>query len=245
MPVIDIIALCVIGIFAVIGLFHGLMKSLFKTFSLFIIVIVPILICDSVLPVVENQFGNSISNSISSSMITAQNEENPEDGFFYQEIDLSSSENVKKVYTEMGWSGFFASIATAFSSKTLSESKIARPIDVFPQYLMHFLLKCITFVGLMAVTAILLVLLKLLLSKTLLKFEFIKALDKIGGMAFGLLFGLIVYSVVFFVITSLQFSFLSGIQADIASQLEASKNSTTIAYALSNSFIIEYLKSMF
>lgn len=245
LPTIDIIALCVIGVFALIGLFRGFIKSVFKTFSLIIIIFVPILICDAVVPLANNWFGEKTEASVISTIHEKDPESASESGFFYEETNFADSKNVKETYMKLGCSEFIAGVATAFTAKSLSSYQTARPIDIFPPFLSRLIIKVITFVALMAITSVILVILRILLTKIVKTFEFIKALDKIGGLTLGIAFGVILYSVVFFALTNLNFSFLSGIQADISAQLIESQKSTSIAFTLSDSFIIEYLKKLF
>lgn len=243
MPVIDIIAIAIIGLFSVIGIIRGLVKSLFKTFSLFLIVFIPILVCGLITPFVVNSFGKGIEEAIVARINSSESAVEGKNEYFYSEVDFSQSNNIKEVYEKMGISSFISYILASFTADDLQTNELAKPIDVIPSYLTEIFLKIITFVALMAVTAILLLIVKAIILGIISKIEFLKVINRIGGLLFGFMFGVVLYSVVFYFITSLPLSFLSPLQADIASQIELSKGSIGISYALSNSFIIEFFKN--
>ena len=243
----DIMVLVIIGGFTVIGLLAGFSRIFFKFTSLFIVVVLAYLLCETTSPIVNGIFGETLNSDIQNWMINCEEAYAEEERIFFTQLDWSDENNVKTALSHLG----FSSIMTFFTSGLMGDAfksfETAALIEVLPPYLTHIAVTIITFLLLIIIGSIILLIIKLVIKSVIKTIPMLNFIDQIAGGILGFAMGWLLYSGIFLLLTSfpIPVDSVSQFQNSIPEQIETSRNSAQLAYIFSDTFVIDWLKAIF
>lgn len=246
MPIIDIVALGIIAVFAIIGVFRGLAKTIFKLFGVLLAIVLAFYSCPAIGKLFATSFGEQTTTEAKQWLVSIDEAYTDDLKLFTVEKDWTNAENKKEAMVRMGVPSLFSGILTQVTSDNFNEfGESAILSEVLPPLLTQWAMTAIAFLVLLLIYSILILIVKSFFKKLIDKVVILKIVDKIGGFAAGVIIGVVVYSVIFFIISYIPIPFLADLRNTISNQLVESKNTTNIAAWLAETPIITFLVGLF
>lgn len=195
--IVDIVALTLIAVFAIIGLKQGFAKTFVSTFGTFISLILAALLCSSAVNTFQNNFGlvESISNGLQGSMT----------GLFGDTImNTTLRQATETNLAEAGVTSWIIKIVLSIQTSEI-------PMDVTLNQIIcpviaYYVVALISFVILFIIFKIMLFLLSRFVLK-LYKIKIVKKTDKTLGVIFGLIRGILIIELAIWIISIIPLGF--------------------------------------
>ncbi len=201
--IIDIVALAVIIVFAIIGLIQGFTKTFVSAFGGILALLLAGLLCGSMANFLEDKFSfiTSVAGKLGGVMKNV----------FGEVVDIPVGDSSEAILTKQGVAMWLVKMIFSIKEEVPPETTVNSIIcPIFAYYVVVI----ISFVALFILFKILFALLSRIV-KSLYVFKLVLATDKILGLALGLVRGVIIVQILILVVNVIPISFFQNIAANI------------------------------
>ena len=234
--IVDIVAIAIVVLCAIIGLFKGFIKSLVSTFGTFVSILIAVALCGTVVTFLETQYG--------AVTFFTDNTTGFVNGLLGTTADMTVQEVTESTFIETGVTGWIAKLVlqlqgTAGLDPTLTVSQVVCPMFGY------YIASIISIVGLFIVIRILLFIITEIILHHLVV-GVLKHVDKVLGFLFGIVSGVIAVQIIVMIIGAIPLDFFNQLSTMInASQVTAFLMKVNIVQAILDANILSYVKNVF
>ena len=243
MAIIDIVAIGFIAVFAIIGVIRGMVKTLFRLFGVVLAIVLAFYSCAPIGNLLADNLGASATEEAREWLISIDEQYSDELKLFTVEKDWTDPQNKRDAVSRMGVPSLLSSLVVNAMGEKFDEFGTSAVLaDVLPPVLTTWGMTVLAFLLLLLVYSVLLLIARIALRKLINSLVVLRVVDKIGGFAIGAIQGILIYSVIFFIISQVPVPFLADFRETISAQLAESE--AGIAW-LADTPIITFLAGIF
>lgn len=246
MAIIDIVAIGFIAVFAIIGVIRGMVKTLFRLFGVVLAIVLAFYSCAPIGNLLADNLGASATEDAREWLISIDEQYSDELKLFTVEKDWTDPQNKRDAVSRMGVPSLLSSLVVNAMGEKFDEFGTSAVLaDVLPPVLTTWGMTVLAFLLLLLVYSVLLLIARIALRKLINSLVVLRVVDKIGGFAIGAIQGILIYSVIFFIISQVPVPFLADFRETISAQLAESEAGIGIAAWLADTPIITFLAGIF